>query len=399
MQILIAEDSTPIRISLAKLLKNWGHEVLQAADGEEAWQVLVDNPVSLIISDWMMPKLDGVELCKRVRETKHEKYLYFILLTARSETSDLVEGMAAGADDFISKPFSRSELQVRIRAAERILDLQDELAERNEKLTEAYERIQQDLRSAAVVQRELLPPHGAYLPGVRCEWLFLPSTFVAGDIFDYFVLGADHVGFYHLDVAGHGIPSALLSVSLSRVLRPDPRELSIGMTASGPVGPAELMAKLNNQFQSRGDTVMYFTMVYGVLNVNNGHLRLCQAGHPPPLLVPRVGDVRFLGDGGFPVAMLPEIGYEEIELQLNAGDRLVLYSDGISDCMDETGEQYGGERIAEVFNKQRCAKTGRVLEDLSVRLQQWNGSAEFDDDVSILTLEYSGLEAAADAIQ
>ena len=102
-----------------------------------------------------------------------------------------------------------------------------------------------------------------------------------------------------------------------------------------------------------------------------------------------MGDVRFLGDGGFGCDVA-RIGYEEIELQLNAGDRLVLYSDGISDCMDETGEQYGGEEV-EVFNKQRCAKTDRVLEDLSVRLQQWNGSAEFDDDVSISTLEYSGL--------
>ena len=121
MRILIVEDSTPIRMSLAKLLRDWGHEVVQASNGAKAWEHLGDSAVSLVISDWMMPEMDGIELCKRVRATDAGRYIYFILLTARAEKSDLVEGMEAGADDFISKPFNRSELQVRIRAAERML--------------------------------------------------------------------------------------------------------------------------------------------------------------------------------------------------------------------------------------------------------------------------------------
>jgi sigma-B regulation protein RsbU (phosphoserine phosphatase) len=390
MRILIAEDSRSIRLSLAKLLHKWGHEVVQAANGVEALEAFAAAPVSLIISDWMMPEMDGIELCKRVRASDSERYTYFILLTARSEKSDLVEGMEAGADDFISKPFNRSELQVRIRAAERMLDLQGELADRNERLSVAYETIRKDLESAAKIQYELLPSEDSQLAGIDFRWLFLPSTFVAGDIFDYCRLDEHHVAFYHLDVAGHGISSALLSVSVSRVLRPDPRQPSMGMSNGEPVAPAELVSMLNSQFLGRGDTVLYFTMLYGLLDLRDGHVRLCQAGHPCPLLVEANGQSRFVGDGGFPVAMLPDMEYDEMSLYLSPGDRLVLYSDGITECENHSGEMFGDDRLAELFADDQRGGAKQGLIKLSETLRAWNGSDAFADDVSVLALEMPG---------
>jgi DNA-binding response OmpR family regulator len=134
MKILIAEDDITSRNILKVILKKWGYEVIDVADGNEAWGVLQEEDAPrLIILDWMMPEIDGVTLCKKLREKKTTDPLYIILLTSKSDSMDLVEGLEAGADDYIAKPFNNLELQARVKAGRRILSLQDELL-KNEKL-------------------------------------------------------------------------------------------------------------------------------------------------------------------------------------------------------------------------------------------------------------------------
>jgi len=128
MRILVAEDNPVFQGMLKNLLSKWGYDVVLATDGAEAWKKLQgpDAPY-LALLDWMMPGLDGVEICRRVRAAAKERYVYVLLLTAKTEQKDLVEGMDAGADDYITKPFNTHELRVRLRAGRRILDLQQEL--------------------------------------------------------------------------------------------------------------------------------------------------------------------------------------------------------------------------------------------------------------------------------
>ena len=128
MKVLAAEDNPVFQSMLRALLTKWGYDVVQARDGLEAWRILAsaDAP-RLAILDWMMPGMDGVELCRRVRIAGREPYIYILLLTARTESEDLVEGMEAGADDYLTKPFNAHELRVRLRAGRRILDLQEQL--------------------------------------------------------------------------------------------------------------------------------------------------------------------------------------------------------------------------------------------------------------------------------
>jgi len=137
MRVLAAEDN-PVFLSMLKaMLSRWGYDVVAARDGDEAWQVLQsENPPQLAILDWMMPGKDGPELCRRVRQLCREPYTYILLLTARTESQDLVDGMEAGADDYLTKPFNAHELRVRLRAGRRILDLQDELLVAREALRE-----------------------------------------------------------------------------------------------------------------------------------------------------------------------------------------------------------------------------------------------------------------------
>jgi diguanylate cyclase (GGDEF)-like protein len=128
MQVLAAEDNPVFQSMLRTLLTKWGYRAVMARDGNEAWNILEsDEAPRLAVLDWMMPGLDGVEICRRLRALQREPYTYILLLTGRTESHDLIEGMDAGADDYLTKPFNAHELRVRIRAGRRILDLQDAL--------------------------------------------------------------------------------------------------------------------------------------------------------------------------------------------------------------------------------------------------------------------------------
>lgn len=135
MNILIAEDNTVSRRLLETRLTKWGYEVISVEDGSEAWEVLQgEDPPRLAILDWMMPKMDGVQVCRKVRKGPKEPYIYILLLTAKDEKSDLVEAMEAGADDYLTKPFEPDELKVRLRAGKRIIELQQEVISTREAL-------------------------------------------------------------------------------------------------------------------------------------------------------------------------------------------------------------------------------------------------------------------------
>ncbi len=137
MRILVAEDNPVFQSMLNNMLGKWGYEVVLAGDGKFAWEILQQEQAPpLAILDWMMPGLDGVEICRRIRRADKQRYIYVILLTAKTEQKDLVEGMEAGADDYLTKPFNTHELRVRLRAGRRILDLQEQLLEAQEALRE-----------------------------------------------------------------------------------------------------------------------------------------------------------------------------------------------------------------------------------------------------------------------
>jgi two-component system, NtrC family, sensor kinase len=160
VKVLIAEDDPVSRRLLQAHLERWGHEVTAAADGGEAWRRFGAGDYPLVITDWMMPEMDGPELIRRIRACPRPGYVYVILLTALARKEDVVEGMESGANDFVTKPFDREELRVRLRAGERIVELEHSLARQNQALREAQ---------AAVVQNEKLASLGRLAAGVAHE--------------------------------------------------------------------------------------------------------------------------------------------------------------------------------------------------------------------------------------
>lgn len=394
MRVLIVDDDESMRKLLALRLSKWGYDVIEASSGSGALDILNNDPsIDMVISDWMMPGMDGPTLCQRIRSLSYPHYLYIILLTARDAKEDLIKGLEAGADDFIVKPFHKEELKVRLYAGERIVMLERSLAEKNKKLEDAINRLEKDLEAAAKIQQSLLPEKTGIYQGFQFDWVFRPSSYVAGDIFNFFELDETHVGFYILDVAGHGVPAALLSVTLSRLLTPiahigtplkrfipDPPHYEI-------VPPHEAVQELNERFQDENVT-QYFTMIYGIIDSTRGLLELVQAGHPNPIFIRGDGTVELCGEGGFPVGMLPDIQYESKKFQLNQGDRIILYSDGVTECTDPSGEMFGETRLLALIERYKHLKPDRLLQQIIEEITTWRRHDTFDDDVTLISVTY-----------
>lgn len=403
MRILLAEDSYNSQILISAILSKQGYEVVVANDGQEAWDILLEEDIQLVLTDWMMPNMDGPALCRKIRSNNLPRYIYTIMLTGREDKDSVIEGMEAGADDFLSKPPRVEELLVRLRAGQRVIELEnaladqlDQVAKAHEELTDLYSHVRKDLEAAASMQAALLP-HPYNWKGTLLEWIYQPSAFVAGDMLGYFPLDEHHLGFYHLDVSGHGIPSALLSFTLNKVLTPGPQQSNILVTPSDDgettqiTPPNEVVAKLNEQFLSPSDSTLYFTMLYGILDVRNGDVEFCQAGNPSPIMLRKDADqAEMLGSGGVPVGMLSGMDYDNTLTYLNPGDRLFIYSDGITECADPEGDMFGDERFLDLIVTSRQESLSEVGSQVSHTLEHWAAKTPHEDDVTMLMLERQG---------
>lgn len=344
--VLIVEDSLVYRRLLSRMLTQWGYIVSEAENGVAALAILENQPVSLVISDWEMPEMNGLTLCREVRRRQFGHYVYLILLTARENPGDLTQGFAAGADDFLSKPVEQSELRARLHAGARILSLEADLAARNTRLSEALRQIEQDLELAARIQQSVLPAHQLCYQGFFSDWIFLPSAWVSGDIFNVFPLG-EHLGFYCVDVSGHGVGAAMMSLAVARqFLHGRAVERFLFSADNQPASPAEVVQILNGRFCSdEAEIVRYFTLIYGVIDLTTGEGKLCQAGHPTPFIVTVDGSVRSAGSGGAPVGLINHLSWADVSFSLAPGERLCLFSDGITECENRSGEQFGEARL------------------------------------------------------
>jgi len=402
MRILVVDDDEVMRLLLSRILQKWGYEVTTAVDGIEAWEILQKENITFVISDWIMPRMDGLQLCEKIREGDFPVYIYIILLTAKKDKADLIKGMEAGADDFIVKPFNKGELKVRIKAGERILRLEHELElrnrellETNKKLRDAYLVIKKDLEAAAKIQRSLLPASAIEIKGIFFDWIFSPCSFVAGDIFNFFSLDENNVCFYLLDVSGHGIPAALLSVSLSKILSPSisngsPLKYFIPKPPYYEIAsPKIAVKKLNTRFlkETKEDAGQYFTMIYGIVNTKNDQITLTQAGHPSPIYIPKEGKASLIGQGGFPVGMIPDVEYDEIVMEFKKGDRLFIYSDGITECTNKDMEMFSENRLMKLLEEGKNLPLKELMKRVQETLLKWKGSDEFEDDITLVGIE------------
>ncbi len=388
------------RESLEQWLTEWGLDFVSTPRGDEAWDITQSQNVWLVITEWERKSIDGLDLCRKIREEGFPFYIYIILLTPKNHRNDLMQGTEAGADDFLIKPFTKQQFKARVMAARRIISAERELEEHisllqktNRELIEAYDIIQKDLYAAARIQQSLLPVCPQNIHGFRFHAQFVPARLVCGDIYNFFPVDADHVACYLLDVAGHGIPAAMLSMAVAKTITSLPfhetmiRRKVVDAPEFSVLRPGSVVHELNTLFQSNDSVEQYFTMVYAVLERNTGKVRFTQAGHPHPILVPRQGPAGFVGEGGLPVGLLRNAEFSESEITLAVGDRLFLYSDGITEATNADGEMFTSNRLADLLVDNRSLSIVEILDLIQEAVAAFRGSEGVTDDMSLLAIE------------
>ncbi len=519
----------------ARHLSKWGYHTTEASSGIEALEACEKAYFDLILSDWIMPEMNGLEFCRAFRALEREDYSYFILLTSKNDKNAVAEGLDVGADDFLSKPVSTPELRARITAGERLLakerevriargrlvaavealddgfvyfdaadrlvlansryrELYSELApeiiegarfadllrvglkrgqfpdaagreedwlqerltahhaskpvrqvlpdgrvlqivdretadggrvglrvdvtelhearesarraearalQQNEKLRTTlaelqslYDALDRDLMEARRLQQSLLRKRVHAFEGAQLSLLLQSSGHVGGDMVGTFTISATRIGVYSIDVAGHGVAAAMLGARIVGLFAGVEHNQNIALSrdpATGRVSactPHEVALRMNDLMFEEIDTESYLTIGYADIDLHSGMVRLVQAGHPHPLIQRKDGRVEFLGSGGLPVGLVPDAAYVTIEATLQPGDRLFLYTDGITECANAAGVEFGEDRLEAALHKLASARGADLLDALKWELTTWAGREEFADDVSGALFEF-----------
>lgn len=297
----------------------------------------------------------------------------------------ILEYRALETDNQINKQLMK-ELVLKYSAAER------ELVRLNNELMEKQRRLDQDMKAAAGIQHTLLPNKLPETNNLQVDWKFIPCEQIGGDIFNLFPLDDDHVAMYMLDVSGHGVPSALVTVSVSQALQPDGgyvlRKKDSPRSVDHIVSPKDLLTALDEQYPlERFD--MFFTMTYAVVNTREGYLLYGNAGHPPATLVHPERGVEILEAEG-PIIGMGGVPFGEERRKIVRGDKVIFYTDGIIEYENAAGGFYGKERLYELLQESRQQPINVVMDKIIDSLFEFGDQTPPLDDISLLGFEYMG---------
>ncbi len=386
MKILIADDDSVSAMVLAGTLRDQGHDVVVAADGKEALDLILQNHFPVVIADWVMPKMDGLELCRRIRDLSQPAYIYVILLTGRTETQDRIDGLTAGADDFLSKPFERTELIARLGVAKRIVTMESALRDANETIERTRRH---EIEIGAHIQRALLM---AQPPEEACAFTFaamnIPSRQIDGDFFDFFAHGSHVVDLFIGDAMGKGVPAALIGAGAKSVLlRALTGLLRDGLHRNLPA-PREIVQTAHNGLATEFIAIGSFvTLCYARLDAEQGVATFVDCGHTKTVhLNMQTGETELIRGGNFPIGFVETEIYEEVKVPFSAGDLFFFYSDGVTEATSPEGTLFGDERLLELLRLRRDESPSHILFRLREAIRDHTKRTTLDDDFTCVVV-------------
>jgi sigma-B regulation protein RsbU (phosphoserine phosphatase) len=377
-KILVIDDDVAIQIVLKKLLAAQGYEVIVAGNGREGTGLAAEHQPAVIICDWMMPGMDGLEVCRRIKADPLLAGIYFILLTSRNTVEDRVRGLDNGADDFLCKPIELDELTARVRAGLRLYQI-------NQDLQAQKRMLESEFNEAAEYVRSLLPP--PMTGKLKIDSRFIPSRRLGGDCFDYYWLDPDYLAIYLLDVSGHGLGAALPSISVLNLLR------SQSMDGVNFYQPDSVLRVLNETFQMDHQNDKFFTIWYGVYNQVKRQLIYSSAGHPPAILLsqPTRGkpSATLLKTSSMPIGMLPDTRFVNQRCEIDPSSVLYIFSDGVYEIRQPDGNVWGLDAFASLLIKDQRSIHQFGLDYILEQIKRIQPKESLDDDLSLLRISFS----------
>lgn len=379
--VLVVDDEPTARMALVARLKRLGYRVIEAGDGKAGLEALRRERPDLTILDWMMPEMDGPSFCEQVRRDPELLSSQILMMTSHDQPEQIAEGLARGADDFLSKAASKYEITARVQAGMRTATLIRRLEDVTDQIRRKQEVLERELQSAARYVESLIPASGIVVPGVQMVQAYRPSLALGGDLFNIVRWSDDFLGLYLLDASGHGVSPALRSASFATFLRRDSLLHHVGSN-----DPGAILTEANKQFPLT-DNGHYFTIVFASLDLRRHTLSYATAGHNGALLHRRSGETCWMAKPNLPLGFNSSTTYVAEELPVALGDRLYLLSDGLYEVPDPTGELWGQVRLDETIRRFGDRPLAEVVSGTIAEAIRWQRHEQFPDDVALMGLE------------
>lgn len=380
-KILVINDDEDIREMTQLILQAKGYETLEAINGKIGIDLAVQHLPDLILSDIMMPEMDGFETCKLLKAHALTKDIPVLFFSSLTNPKDKIKGLELGAVDFINNVVDQGELLARVQTHLRIQSLTRSLVKTNEQLTLKQKVLDDDLNAAAIIQRSFLPPPHLNTPSIQLGSIWLPPHPLGGDIFNLIPCKEGKVIFYMLDVSGHDVPSALVTVSVSQFLQQQ------NAVASTLIPPGKMMAYLNEEYPLERFN-RYFTIFYITLDTLTGDCIYTSAGHPPAILLSQTEGLKILDRGGTIIGFSKNLEFEEGTFSLNPGDKVFLYTDGVTEMKNQENEMYGMERLFEVLEKNQHESVEKIISEVHQSLDLFRQDRDSEDDTSMMCFAF-----------
>lgn len=369
-KILVVEDHPTSRKLLMAMLRK-DYTVEGAPDGDEALKLAAELKPDLVLLDVELPGMDGFATLARLREGVIDTTVPVLFLTARDDCDSRDKGLQAGAVDYLTKPYDRHELSIKVKNHLDLYHARREIESRNRIMA-------QELEMASQLQHSLLPQRFPKDDRISLAVAYIPTSSAGGDFYDVTEMDEALIGFVQVDVSGHGIRSAMIGAMF---------KMAFQMFAKEHRTPAELITRLNDQMVEVIPDSDFLTVFYGAIDVSSMRLTYTNAGHTRPFLF-RAGanEVCELGQGGMIVGAFPSMDYEEGCETLGPGDKILLYTDGVTEAGNtrDVTATFGDERLKRLF-LENVHRSGEEIVDLIVKdLREFQCGESLEDDISLL---------------
>jgi serine phosphatase RsbU (regulator of sigma subunit) len=368
--VVIDDNANDLQVT-RRFLERRGYDAVPALSGEEGIRLAGQLLPDAIVVDYRMPGMDGFEVTRLLKSDPQLQTIPVLMLTGSDSSQHIVEGLGAGADDYVTKGSDTEVLVARLRALLRVKAYQDQLRRMNQQMT-------RDLQIARRVQEALMPERTFRTPRIEIQSAYIPSEVLSGDFYDYFVQD----GLMHLfvaDVSGHGLPAAILTSLLKSYIHSE---------ASADGSLAEFMSRLNDFLYSVSLPTQFATAAMFRID-EKGRLVYSNAAHPPFILYRRdEGQSVLMEQPSNLLGAMPNMAFEEHTITVAPGDTLFVYTDGLTDRVNQKGDFYSIDRVARLLEQSGEDDAGKVYDSIFADIGNFSATEEFKDDIAFVVTRF-----------
>ena len=382
IKILSVDDEAPMESMIKQFfrrkIRNGEYEFYFARNGVEALDIMSKTPdIEIILLDINMPEMDGLTMLAKVNEM-HNPALRVIMVSAYGDLTNIRQAMNDGAFDFVMKPIDLGDLSSTIEKAIKQIDYVHESQKEHSQL----ESLKEDLTMARDIQLFFLPQTFPPFPEDSDQLDIYASMEAAkdigGDFYDFFRIDDDHIAFVIGDVCGKGIPAALFMAVSRTIIRSKGVECDTAR---------ECLMESNRLLTAYSTDCMFITVFYAIYNTKTGLVTYCNAGHNPPHVVRSDGRVEELPKSKDPMMGIFEVEYKEASLQLEPGDMLVMFTDGVTEAMNPDRMEFGTRRLMTILGGQAGKSSQQIIEVVKDAIKDFTEGAEQSDDITMLAIK------------